>query len=89
MSEDNSSLSSGERAIIENLKIIENFAGIETYNSTDLHNTVNVIIETMEWVTERIDGEDQMENAQELKTPIQVLDLLEFLDTVDNLLTSN
>lgn len=73
--EDSDSLSQTELKILKNLQKLEKFSSMKEFNNEDLNDIMIIVIETSDWIADSIDSAD-------VELPLQILDLLEFLDDV-------
>ena len=74
--EDSDSLSQTEQKILKNLQKLEKFSAMKEFNTEDLNDIMKIVIETSDWIADSIDSAD-------VELPLQILDLLEFLDEVN------
>lgn len=80
--EDSESLSQNEIRILGNLQELEKVSLQKDHTEEEVDRVINIINETMEWIGESIESSD-------VELPLQIMDLLEYLDTVVCLLQEN
>lgn len=75
MEEESDSLSQEEKRVLLNLQALEGFAAQNEYEHEEVLKIFDIIVETVDWVAESIEGSD-------VELALQIMSLLDFLDRV-------
>ncbi len=73
--EESDSLSQEELKVLQNLQELESFSVQKSFSDPEVCRIVEIIVETIEWISESID-------SSEVELSLQIMDLLDFLDLV-------
>lgn len=73
--DESESLSPEEKNILKNLEELEKYSVMNEYSDDALDEVVKIMIETIDWVAESIESTD-------VELPMQIMDMLEYLDSV-------
>jgi hypothetical protein len=73
--EESDSLSQEEQHILNNLQQLERFSATRESDPLQIKEMERIIIQTIDWMAESIEASD-------VDLPLQIMDLLEYLDTV-------
>lgn len=73
--DESESLSPEEKNILKNLEELEKYSVMNEYSDEALDEIVKIMIETIDWVAESIESTD-------VELPMQIMDMLEYLDSV-------
>jgi len=75
--ESSESLSQDELRILHNLQELERYSALRDFSNIEVNDIAKIVIETIEWIAESIESSD-------VELPMQIMDLLEYLDNVES-----